>query len=54
MNDVQNDTNGHSTNDESMKTNNQNHDEYQYLNLVRQILKNGSKKEDRTGTATLE
>ncbi|KAB7498886.1 Thymidylate synthase [Armadillidium nasatum] len=29
------------------------HDEDQYLNLIRKILKHGSKKEDRTGTGTL-
>lgn len=26
------------------------HDEYQYLDLIQKILKNGTKKDDRTGT----
>ena len=29
------------------------HDEYQYLNLIRDILHNGNDKSDRTGTGTL-
>ena len=29
------------------------HPEYQYLNLVRDIIDNGIKREDRTGTGTL-
>ena len=31
----------------------ENHDEYQYLNLIRDILHNGNDKSDRTGTGTL-
>ena len=32
---------------------NMSHDEYQYLNLIRDILENGFDKSDRTGTGTL-
>jgi thymidylate synthase len=42
-----------------MSTNNNNngnnalHDEFQYLNLVRDVMNNGNDKMDRTGTGTL-
>lgn len=34
-------------------TNNTNHQEYQYINLIHDILSNGEKREDRTGTGTI-
>ena len=45
--------NCHPTNFESVMTtaeDHADHDEYQYLDLIRKVLKHGKTREDRTGT----
>jgi thymidylate synthase len=41
------------TNGDSSPAPNKNHEEYQYLNLIRDILRDGEHRPDRTGTGTL-